>query len=1035
MTLKVYRSSAGSGKTFTLALEYLSLALDSPGAFRSILGVTFTNKAANEMKSRILKFLQLLADEQHPDTKLRALLLDRMRAAGHGSDEQIRDKASKVFHQILHNYADFSVSTIDAFVYRLVRTFSRDVALPTQFELVLESSEIISRLVDRLFDRVGIDPKLTDHLLVFLIESMDDQNNHNIEFIIRDFCKELLSERSVRHASALSAIDDGSFSDIRLALRTEYHKLVNELLAYAENALNLLSQYGVSPEALANGKSGIGIQLVKLVETKDFNFFFEKSNVKKALAESAEIFSKGAASKIPAGLETGLRLIFADIAQWHRQKYMRAFLLGLIIPGLNTLALTSQLYRETEQMISEEQIVHISEFNKRVAGLLSESGVPFIYERLGERYQHFLLDEFQDTSILQWSNFLPLIENGLSGGHTSLIVGDAKQAIYRWRNGEVELFVRLPEVYPADELPHIKQYASTLKNHYELYNLSSNFRSHAGIIDFNNRFFQFVSDALPERFKPIYADARQDVVKQAEAGYVSVSFIEAQDELKADEVTAQRLVTRLQELFSEGFAPQDIAILCRKNKECRALARALTAEGIKIVSSESLQLNSSVAVNAVIAAMRSLSEGVEKLFNAELVSSLAAQRRNPALRNEAFQPGYELTATMFTDADLSDKISSHSIYDLAESIIHQLGLDTPYDPFLQAFLDKVLEYQMVEGEGLPAFLRHWEEELKTTSIVLTADREAVSVLTVHKAKGLEFPVVIVPFAEFFSQNKKNSRIWVDLEPGFIPPLRSVLLRPSKKMEGTPFEAPYLDEKDKSVLDTINLTYVAYTRAEERLYLMFPRNAAKSGSGISGMMKGFLQQNEMWDNEKTEYSLGNAVSPLRKKTLKAVPSLVAENMMTGRKRGIPTKTPVSNSRARSFGIRVHKVLSSIFYSADIEAVVKKETAQGTFTSDESLLVSKFLKALAALPELSPGFEPPASVFNEYSFTDGIGNVYRVDRYVELIDKRMIIEYKTGDPETAHLEQLKQYVQLVSKIEEADVKGFLVYLSEEPQLIKI
>lgn len=1035
MTLKVYRSSAGSGKTFTLALEYLSLALTSPYAFRHILGVTFTNKAANEMKQRIIRFLQILADDQHPETSLRALLLKRMLDDDQGTSSEVQMKASRVFFQLLHNYSDFSVSTIDAFVYRLVRTFSRDVALPAQFELLLDSEEIVERLVDRLYEYVGIDNQLTEHLLTFLLENMDDNNNHYIEQMIKEFCLELLSERSVRHASAISKIDYQTFKEIKIKLRTEYSGLIQELLIHAGKAIDLLHRYNVEPEELAYGSNGAGVQLVKLLESSDFENFFDKKNVLKAFGEQKTIFRKESISKIPLDLVIGLESIFSEIGQWYEANFGRALLLSMIIPDLSTLALTSRIYRETEQMIQDEQIVHISEFNKRVAGLLGESGVPFIYERLGERYQHFLLDEFQDTSILQWSNFLPLIENGLSAGHNSLIVGDAKQAIYRWRNGEVELFIRLPEVYPSVDLPHLKQYTSTLGHHFQLFNLKSNFRSAPGIVSFNNQFFRFVSGSLPERYKQLYDDCQQISSIPGDNGFVSVSFLTDQEGLKAEEIALIRLVETLNKLFEEGYSAGDIAILCRTNKQCRSVARRLTDEGIKIVSSESLQLNSSASVNAVVSALRMIAEGENKLFSVELRSALAVHRNDPDGLLEALQPEGDLSMGADYISSLHDKAGHLSLYDLTESIIRLMGLHKPYDVFLQAFLDKVLAFQTSEGEGVSAFLRQWDDKLMKAVIALPPDKTAVAILTVHKAKGLEFPVVLIPFAEFSSSSNRNKRIWVDLAPDLVPPFRSALLKPIKRMLQTPVADSYLMEQEKVVLDTINLTYVAFTRPEERLYMFLPRMSKSSSKEVGSLMKEFLRELGALEEDKNEYTFGLPYPPKSRKTTYISTHLFAEAMPTGRILGRQESTQTFTSDAIAFGNKMHRILSSIYYANEIDNVIGREIELGLLASSESQYVKRLILAIVNHQGLKSYYLPPARICNEASFADGEGRVNRVDRYVELDGQHTIIEYKTGSPDKLHLEQLLRYKHFAERIEGTGINGLLVYLSDEPQVIVV
>lgn len=1056
MSLKVYKSSAGSGKTFTLVLEYLVLVLKYPLYYRQILAVTFTNKAANEMKTRVIEALWLISDPNNNRYPKYNLLVNLLAKNDFGSEELVNQRASKVFNAILHRYSDFHIGTIDAFIHRLVRTFAHDLNLPATFETILESDDLAKDMSNELIQFIGHDDYVTALITEFLIENIGEENDWRIDKMLRDYIRELLNEEAFFQADETGLPGEDELSQVKSWISSRIHTFERTMQSEADKILTLLSGAGITAEDMPGKSRGIGSVLQKLSSGR-FEDGLTGVAFTKAL-ESDQPFMAAKASQ-------NLRLAFATVEEnvmprWERirelmlTEYDRYIILKLLKRNIYGFALQNKLKQISLQIIHDRQEVHISEFNKRIAALLQSSPVPFIYERLGERYKSFLLDEFQDTSILQWHNMLPLLENSLATGNDNLIVGDGKQSIYRFRSGEFQQFLKLPEIYQAGINDHLLRVQDLLKRNYLEYNLDTNYRSEKVVVEFNNNFFGFVSKHyIGESYRVVYQNQAQKVHQPSnENGLVQIEFLEPTEEMQARRI---RMIERTYDLVIEqtnaGFSLRDIAILVSYKEDGNEIARFLASRGIQVVSSDSLLLNSSSSVRLVLSLMRFQQYPSDQINRLEALFHLQDLRPEvlTATAGHNWFESYNLLNQKeqqdFVNKFLPSWNSNFSLYDLAEFIIRSLQLDKSPDAYLQFLLDEIYRFVVQDQKSLEEFLSYWDENGDNKSVVVPEQTEAVRVMTVHKAKGLEFPVVILPFAtrSFSTLTRKN--LWLDLKQLEIPGIKSGFIKASKSLEQTRYGFQYSDEKEKSKLDKLNVLYVALTRAIGKLYVLTSL-PTRNVPGYAALFKDFLLDIGLWEDSKTIYTFGNEFngkkteSEYQKNEETATVEFISTNWsekISIAAESMPGSAMLFNHAALDAGNFIHALLARIIHVADAAPVLQNAFLSGFLDKTQQEKMGRLIDSFAHHELLSNAFDPRWKIKTEAGILTKTSEIFRVDRYVEMTDQVFIIDYKTGREDGSHHQQVRRYVKEIEDLQTKSVKGYLLYLFdyEKWELIEV
>jgi len=1050
----VYKSSAGSGKTFTLVKEYLALALndesDPPKAYRHVLAITFTNKAAAEMKERIVKALEELSKESYStlsgSTKTLLIQLKehkRLNAHKQLDDTIIRKRANNVLSAVLHNYSDFAVCTIDSFVHKIVRTFAFDLKIPMSFELEMDADKLLTQAIDLLLAQIGSNESITKALVEFAESKTDDEKSWHIENDLKQFAINLLNEEGVVHIEKLKHLSVDDFFKIKNQLQAEIKKFDAHVSGCGKEALKIIEDSGLEPEKFAGGANGICKYFTYLAEVRQ-NKLVPSTTVQKNI-DTDKWYATKATPVDKAQIDTikNQLLKLYDTAWDYIQAYIQEItLFHLINSTIYSLAVLNEIEKLLNEYKAQNNILHISEFNKMISKIVLNEPIPFIYERLGEKYNNYLIDEFQDTSVLQFHNLLPLIDNSLAAGHFTMLVGDGKQAIYRWRGGEVEQFALLPEVFAHNNNPLILEREEALKRSYKLEVLDKNYRSKREIIEFNNSIFKVLSDKLNERYRSIYSTLAQGFIAENTGGYVQVEFLEGESE-EAYQLNLQRTFEIVQELTTQNYQWKDMAVLVRKNTDGSEVANYLSQQGVVVLSSDSLLLSKSIEVNFICSVLNYLNNSDDQIVQAELLeyfvaSKMLAVKDINELFVESKQHGFASIIKKVCPDFSSYYLSKIPLYELCEELVRLFKLNRTPNAYIQFFLDEVLNYSIKKNNNLNDFVDHWNDKKDSISLMVPEGMNAVTIMTIHKAKGLEFPVVILPFSNGKVKNGKK-HLWVDIENENIPELTAALVPVNESLKETAYAVLYDDEKNKSLLDVLNVLYVALTRPQERLYVLAgkPSKSPANLTTTSDMFAYYYQTMGEWQDGKAVYTFGNVVNHKAKEQAKETFNLQLSTFNSTQWRNsikMRAAAPsiwnlASDNAKKDYGVLVHTALAKIISSDDVQASVNSMFVNGLISDNEKEALLNTLRKIVSHPQLQNYFIKGLSVKNEAEIITPNGELFRPDRVVFNEKSAVIIDYKTGEEKSTHKKQIFQYADLLQQMGYNVTEKLLVYIEEE------
>jgi ATP-dependent exoDNAse (exonuclease V) beta subunit len=1067
---QVFQASAGSGKTYTIVKEYLKLCLGSEQQvdnFRHILAITFTNASANDMKAKIVKQLHEIVAEETPNS-MAVELVDELGI----SEAELKRNAQLLLTRIIHDYSSFCVSTIDAFVQKLSRAFAHDLGLPSQYTVSIDTKEVADTIVENIGLEIGDDnPFLVQLLMDFSENRFANQKTNNLEYQLTEFVEKLTSEKAYQKEENNNIKNSAQYRQTLDFLNDKMRDFEREVKAYVEQFKAIEQRYHLGIEDFAHGKVGFVSFMNKLADR-----IYEAPGTRfRTVAETGKWYSAEAKKRFQtADLEqigNEIQNVLTPLLDCCDKRLGQFLFYKSQRDLLYLYALRMKIRAEFERLAQEDEVVHISEFNKLLNAVMGDFSVPFVYERIGEHFHHVFVDEFQDTSVLQWQNLLPLIDNGLSAGRMSMVVGDGKQSIYRFRSGEVEQIVQLPEIYalPTDEREAaFRQYQQNLENNFSFHNLGSNFRSYETVVQFNNAFFEKTYTALSEPFQKVYRDEDKRLGKKVsiyqqpqkqENGMVQVELYDAESQ---PDYCLKRIEALVRELTEEkGYRLGDITVLVRNSKLGFEVANYLNDKGIDVVSKDSILLKSSDKVQLLVNTLRYLIHSDNEVY----VANVLYYRRltqNPSFDGELdglFENVKSIVrGTMPIEValglDETDSLSSAlskstCLYDLCASLLRIYHLDTIRDAFLNYFLEEVFKFQSGTKEGIQEFLALWEKKQGELS-VKSASGNALNITTIHKSKGLEFNVVIYPDAITDLDEKLKTtpaEEWIspenlDFEP--IPNLEKVLFKLDKtaEMMGEKASQSLENEKENNRLDNLNLLYVAFTRAKQRLYVM-----AKQGkAGKEHVLQAFVEDETIDINKvsiKTEgegvvsYLYGDAEfsNPIVTQSDENQPVEMLDSSSADWFKKIQVDSspsmfwisPEDPMQPREWGELVHQILSEIRTVDDIDTALQSYLLEGTLTQESAnQLKDRFLQ-MAHYPLIAAAFVKEAKVKNECEILCD-HEILRPDRYAELPDVIYLIDYKTGKKDEAHQVQLKNYIFALQGMVAKEIRAFLVYLSD-------
>jgi ATP-dependent exoDNAse (exonuclease V) beta subunit len=1037
MSFTVYSSSAGSGKTYTLVKEYLKIILSDkmPNKYKEVLAITFTNKAADEMKERVMKALTDLSVPAHQST-LKQQLIEEINI----DEYTISQRSRNILEHILHHYADFNISTIDKFVHKIIKTFAFDLKLPLHFEVELDTDLLLKKAVDALISKVGVDDKITKILTNYTIEKADEEANWQVDKDIEVFAANLMKESSFAYVEKLKEFNLDDFYAIRKQILSYIHDFENEVETLGKNTLDFIDKKAIQSSSFAGGERSGLYKYFSYFRDKRMDKLIPSNTVQNNMNSDKWVSGKCPASQQHAIEENKSFLLqqYQEMQQLCENKLQQYSFYVLINKHIYALALLNELSKVMEEFKNENQTIHISEFNKKIAQIVMNESAPFIYERIGERYTNYLIDEFQDTSELQWQNLLPLIDNSLGYGHFNMIVGDGKQSIYRWRGGEVEQFARLPMLPEKfKNNPIIAQREASLVRNINRQVLNSNYRSKCEIVDFNNRFFTAIKDLVDENYSSIYQDVIQKYDSNNVGGYVHVDcIVDAEDSAGYTDENLTLILNKIEESLADGYQLHDITILCRKNSEGVTIAKYLVENGIDVVSSESLLVANSKEVNLLLAAIKYLlnAQNMEpKLTLLQHVINVKNLQVGHVQMNELLHK--DVLFKSFIENHLpdlnKDKLARLALFELIMELIRIFDLDYNNDLYINTFVEFVAHFNKRQDGGITEMLEDFERKKKNLSIPLSAKEGAVNIMTIHKSKGLQFPVVIFPFANWkTSLNFKTH--WIELKNNEIPNLQTAIVSHKKDLMDTPYADVYIEEECKNMLDNFNILYVAFTRPQDRLYII---TSEHKNYDFSKTFLPILKNMPEWNGDRL--IIGQLAKNHRKKDNTFSNEKVIDNHKLNTnfswRQKIKVATNVnkfwdleSGNLQVEFGNLLHQLLSFIKTKHDKKEAFEKflrlnqandELCKGVIAVCNNLLENK---------EILTFFDVNTKqVYNEKELITPQGDILRPDRLIVDNKHVKIIDFKTGLERNSYHQQLNEYGDVLKEMGFEKIEKFIVY----------
>ena len=1037
-TFTIYNASAGSGKTFAVVKDYLKILFKSknPLAFKYVLALTFTNKAVGEMKERIIEMLKAFSSPNilvYPNSMFKILLMEL-----EAEPEDLHKRAKSILETIIHNYASFDISTIDKFNHKLIRAFAHDLKLRLDFEVELNSEQVLNKAVEKLIDKAGTNMELTKVLVDFATEKADEDKSWDITYDFNKIAKLLIDENEIPF---IETIKDKSLEDF-LMLKNQVAKQIkteeNEIVSLAQIALETIVNNGLQFEDFTG--QYLPKYFKKLVDG-DLNVSFG-TKWQIDLIEGVSLYPK----RVPSETANYIDAIQSDLASYFNQSkalIVQLKMLKNIYKNIVPLSVLKEIHKALQELKDEENILLISEFNSIIGDEIKKQPVPFIYERIGERFRHYFIDEFQDTSILQWNNLLPLIENALSGENikgekgTTMLVGDAKQAIYRWRGGKPEQFI---ELY-TDKNPF--QVDKSVED------LPVNYRSSKAIVNFNNTFFNRISTfafSNPE-YQTIFKSCNQEHFS-AHEGFVEISFLDTSSG-KRDLFYCETVLETINKATAHGYTLGDICVITRKTKEGVAISEFLNEHNIGIVSSETLMLQNSPEVNFIVNLIALFNQPKNDEIKIAVLTYLAEYQLQIEDKHRFYTDHIRLDINsmlkalenfgFFFDANV---FVQSSLYEAIEAIIRSFHLNEESNAYLQFFLDIVLEFSLEKYSDYSEFLAYWQLHKDKMSIVSPQSQDAVQIMTIHKAKGLEFPVVIFPYANQDIYFDIAPKIWFPVDKNKFNGFPYVYININKELEeyGTLGNTIYNDYKSKLELDSINLLYVVLTRAIEQLYIISELDLDNNGTEkrrlYSGLFIDYLKDIQIWNPDQLKYSFGTfEKSPFRTKTRESI--LQTKTISTTREEhnlyilaGGGYLWDTAQEKAIEKGNLIHLIMSQIKTEHDIDFVFENYSHSGVLNQNQMYELKPIVKAIVGHDQLKAYFKPEITVYNERDIITSQGTILRPDRLViNGSNQATILDYKTGSEHPKHQEQLLIYKNVLEHMNFEVIKTILVYINDD------
>ena len=1052
MELLVYKASAGSGKTFTLAVEYIKLLILNPRAYRQILAVTFTNKATAEMKERILSQLYGIWTED-PDSD--AYLKRIIEETGKQTDE-IRKSAGIALSYMLHDYSRFRVETIDSFFQSVMRNLARELELSPNLNIELNNSEVLSDAVDSMIEKLAPTSPVLAWLLNYIDERIADDKRWNVSEEVKSFGRNIFDEGYIEKGEGLrqKLIENPEIiKNYRRELKEMETEALEQMKGFYDQFEGELDGHSLTADDLKNGSRGIGSYFRKL------NNGILGDDIRNTTVEKCLSDEKNWAAKTSPRYEDILRLatdslmpLLNEAEKFRSRNNKIVNSCRLSMQHLNKVQLLANIDEEVRQLNRENNRFLLSDTNALLHQLVKDGDSSFVFEKIGTNIRNVMIDEFQDTSRMQWGNFKLLLLEGLSQGADSLIVGDVKQSIYRWRNGDWGILNGL-----NDRIEHFPIRVETLK---------INRRSETNVIRFNNELFIAAVEYLNTLYKnelstdcealqKAYSDVAQESPKEKQMGYVKVSFLEPDEEHDYTEKTLISLGEEVEHLLDSGVKLNDIAILVRKNKNIPRIADYFDKTlQYKIVSDEAFRLDASLALCMMIDALRYLSDPENRIARASLIMNYQIKIKDFKGELDALLTGTpkELLPEAFIENIKTLRLMP--LYELLEELfsIFEMNRISAQDAYLFAFFDAVTDYLQSNSSELDSFIRFWEETLCNKTIP-SGEIEGIRIFSIHKSKGLEFHTVLLPFCDWKMENETNNQlVWCTPAAAPFNELDIVPVNYSTQMAESVYREDYLQERLQLWVDNLNLLYVAFTRAGKNLIVWSRKGQRNTMSELltAALPEVARRNGTEWDEEEP-YEQGELCPsseekkkisankltrkaeklPVRMESMRHEIEFRQSNRSADFIKGIEEEE--SDDRFINRGRLLHTLFSAIETEEDINTAIDRLIFEGVIGSREmEEEVRKLTQKAFALPEIQDWYSGHWQLFNECAIIykeDGVLQTRRPDRVMMRNGQVVVVDFKFGKPNKKYNKQVQGYMQLLTRMGYTNITGYLWYVEEE------
>lgn len=997
------------------------------------------------MKERILFYLGEFVKDNYSENQDLKNIQDALAEQGYRiSLDDLQLRSQKVLDYILHHYSTLNIGTIDKFNSRLVKSFSYELGLAQNFNLEIQPEPYLIEAVDKMLDEIGEEQTVSEAFMDFVNYNLDNNERVNLNQTLYSSAKKFVNDIHYKPLQDNKDFEWKAYENKKNELRETIKRLKSESLELTKRALELIKSRDIEIEDFASGKNGIGGFFVNMLEfhnIKDKKFPFPTASEDSKI----ETFLKGASAK-GKHKQSEIADILPQLISWRREiidLYIDSQKKERILQAILPLKVNADIQKKLMEIEEENDLVLLSKFNIIINENLRNEPSAFIYEKVGTQFQHYFFDEFQDTSAMQWQNFLPLRDNSITSDNTSFtIVGDPKQSIYRFRGGESKLML---DIISGEETTPKKAIAEHLK---------FNWRSAKNIVDFNNRLYDFMSQNLSEEHQKIFGEnAIQDAQSKLD-GRVKVHLLENSVKAIFYEETSQKMQQDIQECLDNGFTFSDITILCRGNNDIFNYSQLLgnlkvnyngKETYIKTISEKGLTLDLSFTIKALIEFLKWEINPKNRQFLVKMMYFLNVSGR---IKMNDFTSEIKTILSLESKKDIENYINAHyqiklvqndvpqlNLYNFIEYYIQEFSVENKEIDFLLNFLEMLFNYTQNAGATLKEFLKFWDDEASKISIQASENIDAVQIMTIHKAKGLEFPVVFIPMEN--KNNDKKFSEWYDLNSE--DELKTVILNQfSPELENYDEDLAQFNFENsyRNKIDRFCIQYVATTRPVEQLFFYIEK-PSKSSNNLE--LYDFVTQFQPTENgERLDSFDIFPVSDLKKQKKKEKKDYQSENInsisqQTEKVSNIEIATTSKNYQNRvehvRMGIFTHEILSQIKTKKDVTKVLNSYLLEGKITNEEKTSILERIENVLNDANYSVYFTENLKIINEremFAIENEQSKTYRPDRLVETKDGFIIIDFKTGEEKEKDQKQVETYKNKLEQFGKKVIKTDVIYI---------